>query len=93
LRGSWAAGCAPLDFDPDLIARARGEAEYHSVTVRQWITADARDLAALPEPVDFVLLANRMHGVLDKPALVQAIAAVLRPAGLFAVVNWAFPTS
>lgn len=78
-----------LDFDSDLIARARGEAEYQGVTVRQWITADARDLAAvLPEPVDFVLLANTLHGVPDKPALVQAIAAVLRPAGLFAVVNW-----
>ena len=78
-----------LDFDPDLIARARGEAEYQGVTVRQWITADARDLpAVLPEPVDFVLLANTLHGVPDKPALAQAIAAVLRPAGLFAVVNW-----
>jgi hypothetical protein len=43
-----------LDFDPDLIARARGEAEYQGVTVRQWITADACDLAAvLPELVDF----------------------------------------
>jgi 2-polyprenyl-3-methyl-5-hydroxy-6-metoxy-1,4-benzoquinol methylase len=64
-----------LDFDPDLIARARGEAEYQGVTVRQWITADARDLAALlPEPVDFVLLANTLHGVPDKPALAQAIA-------------------
>jgi SAM-dependent methyltransferase len=53
--------------------------------VRQWITADACDLAAvLPEPVDFVLLANTLHGVPDKLALVQAIAAVLRPAGLFA---------
>jgi hypothetical protein len=36
----------------------------------------------------FVLLANTLHGVPDKLALVQAIAAVLRPAGLFAVVNW-----
>lgn len=78
-----------LDLDPDLIARARGEAEYQGVTVRQWITADARDLAAvLPQPVDFVLLANTLHGVPDKPALAQAIAAALRPAGLFAVVNW-----
>ena len=57
-----------LDLAPDLIAWARGEAEYQGVTVRQWITADARDLAAaLPEPVDFVLLANTLHGVPDKP--------------------------
>jgi len=73
-----------LDFDSDLIARARREAEYQRVTVRQWITADARDLAAeLPEPVDFVLLANTLHGVPDKPALVQAIAPCFgRPGSL-----------
>jgi hypothetical protein len=58
----------------------KGSREYQGVTVRQWITADARDLATvLPEVVDFVLLANTLHGVPDKPALVQAIAAVLRP--------------
>jgi SAM-dependent methyltransferase len=78
-----------LDFDPGMIARARGEAALQGVSVLQWITADARDVAALiPEPVDFVLLANTFHGVPDKPALARAVAAVLRPAGLFAVVNW-----
>src|SRR5215831_18408534 len=80
-----------LDFDPDLIARARGEAEYQGVTVRQWITADARDLAAvLLEPVDFVLLANTLHGVPDKPALMQASAAAGRA---LCGRQLAFPTS
>jgi 2-polyprenyl-3-methyl-5-hydroxy-6-metoxy-1,4-benzoquinol methylase len=55
--GGWVYA---LDFDSDLIARARGEAEYQRVTVRQWITADARDLAAvLPEPVGLSCLPTR----------------------------------
>jgi ubiquinone/menaquinone biosynthesis C-methylase UbiE len=78
-----------LDFDPDLIARARGEAERQGITATRWIIGDARDVAALiPEPVDLVLLANTFHGVPDKPVLAKAVAAVLRPGGLFAIVNW-----
>ena len=78
-----------LDFDPELIAQARGEAERQGVTVIEWITGDARDAAALiPEPVDYVLLANTFHGVPDKPALATAVAEVLRPCGLFAIINW-----
>jgi SAM-dependent methyltransferase len=78
-----------LDFDPDMIAQARGEAQRQDVTMVQWITADARDVAALiQEPLDFVLLANTFHGVPDKPALASGVAKVLRPRGLFAIVNW-----
>jgi SAM-dependent methyltransferase len=78
-----------LDFDPDMIAQARREAAQQGVAVLRWITGDACDVAALsPEPVDFVLLANTFHGVPNKPALVTAVAAVLRPGGLFAIVNW-----
>jgi SAM-dependent methyltransferase len=40
------------------------------------------------DPVDFVLLANTLHGVPDKRALAGAVAEVLRPGGLFAIVNW-----
>jgi ubiquinone/menaquinone biosynthesis C-methylase UbiE len=78
-----------LDFDPDMIAQARSEAAQQGVTVLEWIIADAYDVAALiPEPVDFVLLANTFHGAPDKAALATAVAAVLRPGGLFAIVNW-----
>jgi len=78
-----------LDFDPDMIAQARGEAERQGITAIQWITGDARDVAALiPEPVDFVLLANTFHGVPDKSALASAVAEVLRLGGLFVIVNW-----
>ena len=38
--------------------------------------------------VDFVFLANTFHGVPDKPRLAQAVRQVLKPGGLFAVVNW-----
>ena len=78
-----------LDFDPEMIAQARREAEQQGVTVLRWITGDARDVAALiPEPVDFVLLANTFHGVPNKPALAGVVAEVLRLGGLFAIVNW-----
>jgi SAM-dependent methyltransferase len=78
-----------LDLDPDLIAQARGEAERQGIAVLRWITGDARDVAVLiPEPVDYVLLANTFHGVPDKQGLARAAARVLRPGGLFAIVNW-----
>ena len=42
----------------------------------------------LPEPVDYCLMANTFHGVPEQTALVGEIARVLKPGGLFAVVNW-----
>lgn len=78
-----------LDIDPEMIAQARDEAERQGVSVLQWIIGDARDTAPLiPEPVDFVLLANTFHGVPNKPTLARVVAEVLRPGGLFAIVNW-----
>jgi len=38
--------------------------------------------------VDYVFLANAFHGVPDKPRLASAVYDVLKPGGLFAVVNW-----
>ena len=42
----------------------------------------------LPEPVNYCLMANTFHGVPEQTALVGEIARVLKPGGLFAVVNW-----
>lgn len=42
----------------------------------------------LPVGVDYVLMANTFHGVPNKAALVREVAAVLKPGGRFAVVNW-----
>ena len=42
----------------------------------------------MTERVDFVLIANTFHGVPDQTGFAQAVRAVLRPHGLFAVINW-----
>ena len=39
-------------------------------------------------PVDFVLIANTFHGVPEKDRLARAVAAMLKPGGRLAVVNW-----
>lgn len=78
-----------LDLDPDMLERARIEVERIGAQVRQWICGDAQDLPYLiPEHVDFVLLANTFHGVPEKTALSRSVAAVLKPGGRFAIVNW-----
>jgi len=38
--------------------------------------------------VDFALLANAFHGIEDRTAFVEAVAAALAVDGRFAVVNW-----
>jgi SAM-dependent methyltransferase len=35
-----------------------------------------------------VFLANAFHGVPDKPRLTRAVSKVLKPGGLFVIVNW-----
>lgn len=78
-----------VDLDPAMLERARAEVAAAGVTVRDWVRADAMDLADLiPEKVDFVLLANTLHGVPDKTGLARVLAAVLKSGGTFAVVNW-----
>jgi SAM-dependent methyltransferase len=53
------------------------------------IEADAYDLGKyVHAPVDHVFLANTFHGVPDRPRLTRAVRDVLKPDGLFAVVNW-----
>ena len=42
----------------------------------------------VPEPVDYVFLANTFHGVPDQLGLARAVAALLKPNGQFGVVNW-----
>ncbi|TPK83004.1 class I SAM-dependent methyltransferase [Mesorhizobium sp. B2-4-17] len=78
-----------LDLDPDMIVAAKAEVERRGVSVLEWIVADAGEVAELvPEKIDFVLMANTFHGVPDKPALIKVVARVLKPRGLFALVNW-----
>ncbi|MDL2409413.1 class I SAM-dependent methyltransferase [Rhizobium calliandrae] len=78
-----------LDLDLSMIERAKVEVARLAATVRQWINADAREIASLlDEPIDYVLMANTFHGVPDQPGLARAVWHVLRPGGLFAIVNW-----
>ncbi|WFU12699.1 class I SAM-dependent methyltransferase (plasmid) [Rhizobium sp. CB3090] len=82
-------GVYALDLDSGMIEQAKIEVERLGGTVRQWINADAREIASLlPEPVDYVLMANTFHGVPDKPGLARAVWHILRPGGLFTIVNW-----
>ncbi|MBB4566926.1 class I SAM-dependent methyltransferase [Rhizobium leucaenae] len=78
-----------LDLDAGMIEQAKIEVERVGGTVCKWINADAREIASLlSEPVDYVLMANTFHGVPDKPGLARAVRHILRPGGLFAIVNW-----
>jgi SAM-dependent methyltransferase len=78
-----------LDLDPVMIEQAREEVERQGASVRQWILADALDVAErLSGPVDCVLMANTFHGVPDQKRLAAEVRKVLRPGGNFAIVNW-----
>jgi ubiquinone/menaquinone biosynthesis C-methylase UbiE len=59
------------------------------VTNCDYVAGDAYDLAKLvPRNTDFVFMANAFHGVPDRPRLALAVHAVLKPGGLFAIINW-----
>ncbi len=78
-----------LDLDPAMIELARAEVARQGASVRRWICADAREVAQLlPEPVDYVLMANTFHGVPGQRGLARAVRVVLRPKGMFGIVNW-----
>ena len=78
-----------VDLDPAMLKSARAEVERSGAAVSQWICGDAMHLPDLvPKTVDFVLMANTFHGVPDKPGLARGVAAVLKPRGAFAIVNW-----
>ncbi|MDA8363586.1 MAG: class I SAM-dependent methyltransferase [Gammaproteobacteria bacterium] len=76
-----------IDIDPDMIEQAKTACPDMPNCV--WVHGDAMELRRLvPEPADFVLLANTLHGAPDKTALAGEIRSVLRPEGRLAVINW-----
>lgn len=78
-----------IDIDGKLLETSRARLAERGVRHCHFIAGDAFEVASLvPEPVDFVFLANAFHGVPDKPRLARAVHDVLRPSGLFAIVNW-----
>lgn len=78
-----------IDIDGALLETAKRRASDHGVTNCDFMQGDAYDLdKMLRAPVDMVFLANAFHGVPDKPRLAKAVAANLKPEGLFVIVNW-----
>ncbi|WP_315831643.1 class I SAM-dependent methyltransferase [Bradyrhizobium prioriisuperbiae] len=78
-----------VDIDDMLMATSRTRLQEAGMINCTCVVADAYDLArVVGSPVDHVFLANVLHGVPDQRHLVRLVRDVLKPAGLFAVVNW-----
>ncbi|MCT7304398.1 class I SAM-dependent methyltransferase [Enterobacter hormaechei] len=76
-----------LDLDPAMLEQA--QVACKELANCAWQLGDAMALSHLiPDPVDYVLIANTFHGVPDKTALAREVAAALKPDGRFAIVNW-----
>jgi ubiquinone/menaquinone biosynthesis C-methylase UbiE len=72
-----------------MLAITRAKLAAGGVTNCDLVEGDAYAIAELVRTqAHFVLMANTFHGVPDKPRLVRAVAAVLKPGGEFAVINW-----
>ncbi len=78
-----------VDIDPALLDQARRYLAAAALSNCEFIVGDAMKLDMLvPEPVDYVFLANTFHGVPDQLGLARAVAAILDPQGQFGIVNW-----
>jgi protein-L-isoaspartate O-methyltransferase len=78
-----------IDIDPAMLDRARTRVNAAGATNCDFIVADAMTFnAVVPEPVDYVFLANTFHGVPDRFGLACAVKASLKPQGQFGIVNW-----
>jgi len=78
-----------IDIDPAMLDRARALVAATGASNGHFVLADAMTSdAVVPEPVDYVFLANTFHGVPDQLSLARAVAAILKPKGQFGVVNW-----
>jgi SAM-dependent methyltransferase len=78
-----------IDLDPGMLEVARSKIAAVGATNCEFIEGDAYAVAELVgRPVDFVLIANTFHGVPDKPRLARGVAAILKPGGRFAIINW-----
>ena len=74
-----------LDIDREMLSIAKARAGQDV----EWLEGDARDLPAhIKAPVDVVFMANTFHGVPEQTELARRVREVLKPGGLFMVVNW-----
>ena len=78
-----------IDIDPAMLDRARARVAEAGAANCEFVVADAMTVdAVVPEPVDYVFLANTFHGVPDQLGLARAVAALLKPKGQFGIINW-----
>jgi ubiquinone/menaquinone biosynthesis C-methylase UbiE len=78
-----------IDIDPDLLDRTRARIAAAGATNCRFAVADAMRVdGVVPEPVDYVFLANTFHGVPDQRRLARAVTTILQPCGQFGIVNW-----
>jgi SAM-dependent methyltransferase len=78
-----------VDIDAQLLEVSRARFCEAAVSNGTFTVGDAYALPQLvSKPADFVFLANAFHGVPDRPKLASAVRSVLKPGGLFAIVNW-----
>jgi len=78
-----------IDIDPALLDQAQALLAAAGAGNCEFVVADAMTVdAVVPEPTDYVFLANTFHGVPDQLGLARAVAATLKPKGQFGIVNW-----
>ena len=78
-----------VDIDAKLLDVAKLRLAESSLTNSDFVEGNAYDVAKLvPQPVDFVFLANVFHGVPERTSLARAVAGALKSGGHFAIVNW-----
>jgi SAM-dependent methyltransferase len=78
-----------IDIDLVMLDRARAHVAEAPAENCAFVVADAMAVdAVVPEPVDYVFLANTFHGVPDQLGLARAVAVLLKPKGLFGIINW-----
>jgi SAM-dependent methyltransferase len=78
-----------VDIDPHMLETSRARLGEAGAVNCEFIAGDAYQLSSMVlKPVDFIFMANAFHGVPDRLKLAEAVQAVLKPGGLFAIVNW-----
>jgi SAM-dependent methyltransferase len=78
-----------VDIDAKLLDVAKLRLAESGLTNSNFVEGNAYDVAkVVPQPADFVFLANAFHGVPEQTRLARAVADALKSGGKFAIVNW-----
>lgn len=76
-----------LDLDPEMLDQA--QEACNGLVNCDWLLGDAMELHSIVRSsVDYVLIANTFHGAPDKTGLSQEVLRILKPTGLFSIINW-----